>query len=732
MKSTPPLANSDHSTFTFDIDICTKRSTNNVLKFNYKQGDYDKLRASLLETDWETNLSNKTCNEMWDIFKDKVDNLQTECIPKIKIRSGRKIKLTWWNNEIKNHIKIKDIAWDKVLKNSYREGDLNDFRKKRDLVKKEVRKASRLDIINLSKDSKNTKRLFGHFNLKSKIKNRINMIKNKGKIFEGDCEIAGEFNNYFSSVFNNMDNDSQNFGEGEEAAFLGNSRSFENIEINPGVVKKVIEGLDTNKSSGPDGISARVLKEGIDSFSLALSIIYRKSLESSEVPNDWKIANVVPIFKKGSRDSAENYRPVSLTSVVCRVLERVIKVGMVEFLEEYKIILKSQHGFTKNRSCLTNLLEFLNYVTDKVDRGKPVDILYLDFSKAFDKVSHQRLIFKLWKVGIRGDLLEWIRNWLLGRKQREVLNGEKSSWHDVESGVPQGSVLGPLLFTLFVNDLDLGLDCRVYKFADDTKIVRVVENIQDCYNQQGNIDRLEGWGCKWKMEFNVKKCKVMHVGYSNINFGYIMNGQWLEECEYEKDLGVLIDRNLKASRQAFAARNKANRMLGFIGRNVSYRSRDVIKRLYLAYVRPHLEYCVQAWGPHYQQDLDLLEAVQRRATRMIPGIRRLEYKDRLKDLGMFSLRRRYIRGDMIEVYKMFEGLDDLDINEFFEVDEDDRTRGHSRKLKVRYSRLDCRKYFFSLRAVDLWNKLGSDTVNSDSLYCFKNRLDRDMNILGYW
>ena len=207
------------------------------------------------------------------------------------------------------------------------------------------------------------------------------------------------------------------------------------------------------------------------------------------------------------------------------------------------------------------------------------------------------------------------------------MNGVKSSWQGVDSGVPQGSVLGPLLFVVFVNDLDFGLDCKIFKFADDTKIIRVVRDFDDCFRQQGNIDRLEGWGEKWKMEFNVKKCKVMHVGYNNKNFGYIMNGEWLEKCTFEKDLGVLIDSSLKASRQALEARNKANRMLGFIGRNVSYRSKEVVKRMYIAFVRPHLEYCVQAWGPYYRQDLDLLEAVQRRATRMIPGLRRLEYRE---------------------------------------------------------------------------------------------------------
>ena len=219
------------------------------------------------------------------------------------------------------------------------------------------------------------------------------------------------------------------------------------------------------------------------------------------------------------------------------------------------------------------------------------------------------MIHKLWKIGIRGYLLDWIGQWLKNRKQRVILNGVKSDWISVDSGVPQGSVLGPLLFTVFVNDIDLGLDCKIWKFADDTKIVREVKGNEDCFKQQKNLDKLVSWGDKWKMYFNVGKCKVMHIGNNNLKFGYLMNGEWLDKCDYEKDLGVIMDNNLKSGRQVLEARNKANRMLGFIARNVSYKSKVVIKKLYIAYVRPHLEYCIQVWSPHYRQDLDVLESV---------------------------------------------------------------------------------------------------------------------------
>ena len=209
-----------------------------------------------------------------------------------------------------------------------------------------------------------------------------------------------------------------------------------------------------------------------------LTIIFNKSISESSVVDDWKAANVTPLFKKGPESKASSYRPISLTSVVCKMLESIIKQKLVQYLESQDVIKPSQHGFRSGRSCLTNLLEYLEYVTTQIDNRKHVDCVYLDFSKAFDKVPHQRLLVKLKTMGIDGKVLEWIRDWLSHRKQRVVLNGTNSKWQPVLSGVPQGSVIGPLLFILYINDLDTGITSNISKFADDTKLFyRVPDNV---------------------------------------------------------------------------------------------------------------------------------------------------------------------------------------------------------------------------------------------------------------
>ena len=236
------------------------------------------------------------------------------------------------------------------------------------------------------------------------------------------------------------------------------------------------------------------------------------------MPSEWKTANVTPIHKKGSKSDPGNYRPVSLTCIPCKLQEACIKDAIMKHLLEAALINDSQHGFMSRRSCTTNLLQFLERVTSEVDMGRAMDVIYLDFSKAFDKVPHRRFIEKFRSLGIGGEVVQWIEEWLRGRKQRTVVNGEASDWSTVLSGVPQGSVLGPLAFIVFINDIDRcgnNLITLLSKFADDTKLGQVIYDQQEALALQSCLDNLEEWAEQWGMNFNVAKCKVMHTGRGN-------------------------------------------------------------------------------------------------------------------------------------------------------------------------------------------------------------------------
>ena len=264
--------------------------------------------------------------------------------------------------------------------------------------------------------------------------------------------------------------------------------------------------------------------------------MFNKILTTGDIPDLWKQANVTPIFKKGNKSQPGNYRPISLISVLCKLFESILRDSIMDFLSTKNILIDTQHGFTSRRSCLTNLIDFFDYITKTVDSGDPVDLIYLDFRKAFDKVPHERLLSKLNTNGIDGYLYKCIRNWLIGRKQRVLINGMKSKWQNVTSGVPQGSVLGPLLFLVYINDIDIGITSRIAKFADDTKIGRNVKDLEGIKQLQKDLDRISAWGKTWMMDFNLDKCKKMHTGNRNIEFGYEMDGKWLASSSNEKDL----------------------------------------------------------------------------------------------------------------------------------------------------------------------------------------------------
>jgi ribonuclease P/MRP protein subunit RPP40 len=390
----------------------------------------------------------------------------------------------------------------------------------------------------------------------------------------------------------------------------------------------------------------------------------------------------------------------------------------------------TQHGFVKKRSCLTNLLEFLEFVSNYIDRGFPVDVIYLDFQKAFDKVPHRRLMLKINSLGISGSIFKWIENWLQDREQKVVMLGSSSRWIKVKSGVPQGSVLGPLLFLIYINDIDEVVASKILKFADDTKLYGVVANQQDIERLKNDLKNLCNWSADWLMLFNVDKCKVMHFGYNNSKSTYGMNGKDLEEISEERDLGVIVQQDLKWSKQCSKSVSTANRILGMIKRSFCYLSKDVLLKLYKSLVRPHLEYCVQAWRPYLKKDIELIEGVQRRATKLTKSLKDETYENRLKKLHLTTMETRRLRGDLIEVFKMFKGMDNLDVHKFFQLT-NAPTRGHSLKLVKHGCNLDVRKFCFSHRVVNTWNSLSEDIVACDSINSFKTKLDKFLACRGF-
>ena len=362
-----------------------------------------------------------------------------------------------------------------------------------------------------------------------------------------------------------------------------------------------------------------------------------------------------------------------------------------------------------------------------MDDGGNVDSIYLDFQKAFDSVPHERLLTKLEGYGITDLALKWIKKFLKERRQQVLVNGAKSGWSKVLSGIPQGSVLGPVLFVIYINDMPDSIENLIQMFTDDTKLYAQVNNDEDSKSLQEDVNRLEEWANKWQIRFNATKCKVMHLGKENLQKPYYMTSSnkdevTLEETLVEKDLGVYVDKDLSFSHHIQQGIAKANKLLGLIRRSMKYLNKDSQKYLFTSLVRPHLEYGNIIWSPTLQSHINNLEKIQRRATKMVPELKDITYEERMKEMRLPSLAYRRMRGDVIEMYKYTHGIYDVS-KKPFQLDPDSSRRNNGCKLFKRRWKTPARTNFFGNRVLNSWNALPSEVVQAPTLNSFKRRLD---------
>lgn len=716
-----PFDGSDHKTISVELYFEVSKEEKKYPMYNYFKADYDVIRDYVTALGWEDLDRFDDVNTLWDKLKSDILSIRDKFIG---LKSKPKNKCKWVTKKCTKLRKAKKSAWIAYQKSNRDEHLYENYKTKLRASVAENKKAKlNYEQTLADKIKVDCKSFYSYVSSKTRSHNRIGPLLDENNVTVVENKtLADLLNKYFCSVFTT---ENKNFTPTPELIYKGSKENMLlNTVIQETVVLDKLKQLNVNKSLGPDEISGKLLFEIRYELVKPLTKLFNLSIETGLVPQDWRDASVIPLFKSGNKEQCKNYRPISLTSIVGKILEGIIKDLVVSHLEHYKLLRDSQHGFINGRSCLTNLLDFFDTVTSEIDEGKNLDIIYLDFAKAFDKVCHGRLGKKLESHGVGGNVLQWIKGWLSKRRQKVFVEGEFSEWGEVISGVPQGSVLGPTLFLIYINDIDCNLISKLGKFADDSKLAKAVENQQDVDAIRLDLLSLEKWSEDWQMQFNADKCSVIHLGHSNPCNEYRLYEKAIKSSDAERDLGVIIDKSLKFSEQCNRVASTANATLGLIKRNIVSRNKDIITKLYKALVRPKLEYCVQAWRPFLKKDIEKLEKVQRRATKIINECRGLNYEDRLKITGLVTLEQRRDRGDMIEVYKILTGKNKTDYRKYFTLSNHKRTRGHVYKLSKNRSRLEIRKNFFSQRVVNKWNGLPDEVVNATSVNSFKNLYDK--------
>jgi len=714
-----PLGKSDHVMLSFTFNCYSTDDQEFSPRYVYHKGDYDKLNQLLVQSDWEVH-ADDDIDTLWSKFKDNLQDAVSASIPMTK--PGSKVKKKkWLNSAAIKAVSDKRKAW-KKYKYCKNESNHQIYVQKRNIATNKCRLAKRnfekLICQNVKEDPKS---FWKYIRTQCKTKSVIGDIEDSGTLISDSKTKADLFNKFFSGVFINEDKD--DVPQLESRIF---NDELKDIVVTSDIVKKKLLRLNHSKSPGGDQIHPRILKENAEVICDYLSIMFQMSINVGHLPEDWRSAIVVPLHKKGSKKKVENFRPVSLTSIVCKLLESIVRDYIMSHMDSNNLFIIHQHGFRPKHSCVTQLLEVIDEWYEILDEGGNIDTVYLDFQKAFDTVPHRRLMNKLYSYGIRGKVQQWIENFLSNRKQHVKIGNAMSSVAPVISGIPQGSVLGPILFLVFINDMPDAVQSYIKLFADDAKVYRPINAVSDCSYLQEDLDTLSSWSEKWLLKFNPSKCKSMHIGRHNPSHEYHLKTEDEEfpiaQTSSEKDLGVTFDDRMKFDIHVSNIVKKANQILGLIRRSFEYLDSEMFLMLYKTLIRPHLEYATVIWSPWLKKDIVAIEQVQRRATRLVKELQHLSYDQRLLHLGLPTLIYRRQRSDMIQLFKILNGYDQVHLKSL-QRSHNTTTRGHEMKLVKKHHNYKSTMNSFVPRSVTDWNYLPAKCVNSGSVNSFKSTLN---------
>lgn len=455
--------------------------------------------------------------------------------------------------------------------------------------------------------------------------------------------ICNFFSTYFQSVYepSSLGPDWYPASEQDHA----NDVTVDSLYFSPALVRTHLKLLDAAKGPGPDGIPPSFFKNTAETICDPLHLIFNKCISTGQFPSVWKKANIVPVFKDGSRQDIENYRPISILNAVAKLFEKLVHLKLYPIIQHN--LIPEQHGFVKHKSTITNLMIYTNFLFNNMDSRAQTDAIYTDFKKAFDRVDHELLLKKIAFNGIRGCLLRWFCSYISNRSQTVVINGHNSDTFMATSGVPQGSILGPLMFIMYINDIGKCFkNSNFLLYADDLKIFKTIKSVNDCIMLQDDLDRLSSYCDTNKLQLNISKCKfiIFSKNKTLIKFNYKLCLENLLKETFICDLGIILDNKLHLNLHIDKIVAKAFKMYNFVIRSgTDFKRPHTYLYLFNTLIRPQVEYGCVIWDPYYEKYVTSIEKVQRKYLRTVRyncRLRPLSYNESLKEFKMIDLQSR--------------------------------------------------------------------------------------------
>ena len=703
--------------------------------WKYDQGDYELLKQSITDTNWNALNNGNTDNYATD-FTNMLMEIISKCIPNKTVRIKPR-EPPWMNNEIKKCIRMRKRTYKKA-KRTDNQYYWTKFRTIRNKTISLIRKCKQNYYDNLATKLKTSNisprdwwKVLKSF-LSTVDKPSIPALNDHGQLVFNNDEKAQILNDFFASQSNLNEANK----EPPELPIHNPDSILSPTQITPDQVKDILKSLPHGKAPGPDQINNCILSQTSDEISKPLSDLFNACLSCAKFPIIWKEAHVTAIFKKGDPSLANNYRPISLLSVIGKVFERLLFQQIFNFLKETNFLSPFQSGFVPGDSTINQLTYIYNAFCQAIDSGKEVRVIFFDISKAFDRVWHKGIISKLRAAGLSAEFLKLFSDYLDNRRQCVVLPGSKSNWNYIKAGVPQGSILGPLLFLIYINDIVSNISSNIRLFADDTSLYLTINHRNEALTSTDllntDISKISKWASDWLVTFNPNKSESMLISKKRnpqIFPPLSMDGQPITDVSDHKHLGLLLSNDCSWHTHIDYIKSKAWPKINIMRKLMYQLDRKSLETIYLSFVQPLLEYGDVIWDNCTIYEKDELNKIQNEAARICSGTTRLVSLTNLaKEIGWDSLDNRRKKHKLIMFYKMINNISPPYLSDLVPQTVSATSRYQLRNtqdLQVPYCRTNTYYNSFLPTAIREWNVLPPELKNANSLETFKRLLNMD-------